>query len=226
MKVKNWMLRQPPSVSSDTLVSEAKRLLSEHNLHALPVVDGERLRGLVTRAHCLRAAHFVSKTQNADEFEYFSSRLKVKDIMVRNPATVDVDTTMEQCLELGRAMRAGQFPVVDGERVVGLITANEIFNLAAHFLGAWERRSGVTLAPMPIGPGVIGKVVDVIEAAGATVFAVYPLSGATRLRDAAGGSTQRKLIVRFHGSDVGTVVAALEAASFQVLEHVDGGALH
>jgi len=134
--VRDWMQAQPLTTDGDTLVSEAKRLMSEHRLHALPVVDEGRLRGLVTRANLLRMGHFVLRTQNADEFAFFVSRLKVKDIMVRRPATVDADDTMEACLARGRELGVAQFPVLEAGRLVGVITANEIFQLAAHCLAA------------------------------------------------------------------------------------------
>ena len=130
MIVRNWMQQNPTLVNGDTLLSEAKRILSEHNLQALPVVDDGRLRGVITRAHCLQAAHFVARTQSADEYSFFANRLKVKDIMVRNPATVRADDTMQLCLLKGQQLGVAQFPVLDGERVVGVISANEIFQLA------------------------------------------------------------------------------------------------
>ena len=137
MIVRNWMQTNPKTIGSDMLVSEAKRLLSENNLHALPVVDDGKLRGLVTRANLLRMGQFVLRTQNPDEFNFFVTRLKVKDIMVRNPATVEAGETMAQCLLKGQELGVAQFPGVDGERVGGGISANEIFQLAAHCLGAW-----------------------------------------------------------------------------------------
>lgn len=136
MIVRHWMQADPMVIPSDMLVSDANRILAESNLHALPVVDGERLRGLITRANLLRMGHFVARTQNADEFNYFVTRLKVRDIMVRNPATVQASDTMQQCLAKGRELEVAQFPVLDGERVVGVISANEIFQLAAHCLDA------------------------------------------------------------------------------------------
>ena len=219
MMVRNWMQANPMTIASDLLVSEAKRLMSENNLHALPVVDGGRLRGLVTRANLLRTGHFVLRTQNPAEFDYFVARLKVKDIMVRNPATVRASDTMEHCLLKGQELGVAQFPVVDGEHVVGVISANEIFQLAAHCLGAWERRSGVTLAPVKLGPGVLGRIVDVAEAAGAVLQALYPI-GRHDTSDG-GGFAEKKVIVRFHAPDMGTVVAALEAAGFPVIESVE-----
>jgi acetoin utilization protein AcuB len=136
MIVREWMQADPVVIAGDTLVSEAKRILSENNLHALPVVENGRLRGLVTRANLLRMGHFVMRTQNQDEFNFFVTRLKVRDIMVRNPATVQAGETMQQCLRKGRELGVAQFPVLDGDAVVGVISANEIFQLAAHCLGA------------------------------------------------------------------------------------------
>jgi phenol phosphorylase subunit delta gamma len=219
MIVRNWMQANPKTISSDMLVSEAKRLLSENNLHALPVVDDGKLRGLVTRANLLRMGHFVLRTQNPDEFNFFVTRLKVKDIMVRNPATVEVGDTMEQCLLRGQELGVAQFPVVDGERVVGVISANEIFQLAAHCLGAWERRSGVTLAPLELGPGVLGRIADTVESAGAVLQAIYPIGRYDGQADAS--SPKKRVIIRFHADKVHEVVSALEAAGFPVIEAVE-----
>jgi len=123
MIVGNWMQRQPMIVGGDMLVSEAKRLISENNLHALPVVDASgRLRGLVTRANLLRMGHFVMRTQSPDEFNFFVNRLRVRDVMLRNPATVEIHDTMEECLRKGRDLGVAQFPVMDREKVVGIIS--------------------------------------------------------------------------------------------------------
>lgn len=219
MIVRNWMQHNPTLVNGDTLLSEAKRILSEHNLQALPVVDDGRLRGVITRAHCLQASHFVARTQNADEYSFFANRLKVKDIMVRNPATVNATDTMEDCLRRGQELGIAQFPVMDGGQVVGVISSREIFSLAAHFLGAWEKRCGVTLGPMELKPGTIGRIADLVEGAGAEVQAVYPIS---RGEDGGNGKLhERKVIVRFHAAEMKKVVAVLEAAGFRVIESVD-----
>ncbi|MCX7175376.1 MAG: CBS domain-containing protein [Proteobacteria bacterium] len=214
MIVRNWMQTNPMTIASDMLVSEAKRLLSENNLHALPVVDSNRMRGLITRANLLRMGHFVLRTQSTDEFNFFVNRLRVRDIMLRNPATIQDDDTMEHCLLKGKELGVAQFPVLSGVELVGIISANEIFQLAAHCMGAWERRSGVSLAPMKLGPGMLGKIADVAEAAGAVLQAIYPVG---RHDNQAGEAYPEKtVILRFHAADTNVVVAALEAAGFPV----------
>lgn len=213
MIVGNWMKRNPVTVRGETLVSEARRLLDEHGLQSLPVADERgRLRGLVTHSNLLRLEHFVLRTQNQDEYAFFLHRLRVRDVMVRSPGTVRVDDTMEHCLRKGRELNVAQLLVMDGERVVGTISATEIFELAAHAVGAWEKRNGVTLEPLRLGPGVLGRIIDLAEGAGAQLHAVYPM---TPPEDGAGEALS-SVVLRFRSPDVGAVVGALEGGGFRV----------
>ena len=214
MIVANWMKSNPLTIVSDALVSDAKQLISEKNLHALPVVDNGRLRGLVTRANLLRLGHFVLRTQSPDEFNFFVNRLRVRDIMVRNPATVQSDDTMEYCMHKGQELGVAQFPVMEGETVVGVISANEIFQLAAHCVGAWEKRNGVTLAPLKLRPGILGRITDVVETAGADLQAIYQV-GRHRTETSL---EEKSIILRFRANDMGSVVSALVAAGFPIAE--------
>ena len=81
MIVRNWMKTNPETVHGDTLVLEAKRMLIEKNLRFMPAVDDGSLRGIVTRASCLRAAEHVSRGQDPHEFDYFANKLMVKDLI-------------------------------------------------------------------------------------------------------------------------------------------------
>lgn len=145
--VSNWMKTNPMLISSNMLVSEAKQLLVENSLNALIVVDDEgHLRGLITRHNIMRMSHYVMRTQSPDEFSYFVNRLKVCDIMVRNPATVKDDDTMKRCLSYGNELMVAQFPVLKKDRVVGIISAKEIFQLAAYYVGTLNGITEPTVA--------------------------------------------------------------------------------
>jgi len=52
---------------------------------------------------------------------------------------VQADDTIQQCLRYGNELMVAQFPVLEGEQVVGIISAKEIFKLAAHFAGALDK---------------------------------------------------------------------------------------
>jgi acetoin utilization protein AcuB len=161
----------------------------------------------------MRMGHYVMRTQNPEEFNFFVNRLKVRDIMVRNPATVEADDTMAHCLSYGTERMVAQFPVLEADQVVGMISAKEIFQLAAHCVGAWERRNGVTLSAIRLTPGVLGRIADVAEAAGAVLQSIYPVAmDDTKADD--GGYPEKTVILRFQSPDYEAVLAALEAAGF------------
>jgi len=212
MIVRNWMMPNPKTVTGDTLISKAKRILVEQRLRALPVVDDDgRLRGLLTRAACLRAAEFVTRTQDTYEFEYFANLLKVKDLMVRNPQFVNTDDTIEACLRRGQDERVAQFPVVEDAKVVGLVSANEIFYLAAQILGVWECWSGITVGPLEIKRGTLGQIAKALEDSGAVLEGMFAVSTGEK-------DNCKRVIVRFTGSDVNMTATAVAAAGFKILE--------
>ncbi len=211
MIVQNWMNADPVTVAGDTLASEAKRILTENNLRALPVVEDGRLRGMITRASCLRAAENATRTQDVHEINFFVNRLQVKDLMVRNPRTVEAKDTMEHCLRLGQDGGISQFPVLDGDKVVGMVSATEVFYLAAQVLGVWEIWAGITLAPMAITAGLLGRLSAVAEGAGAVLHSIYPVA-----KDRS--SREKRIILRFEGAKASHVAEALTGAGFEVLE--------
>jgi len=83
----------PETVTGDTLLSEANRLFAETSVQGLPVIEDGRLRGLLTRTSCLRAAHHVARTQSPDEFAFFSTRLRVREEGVARAGAVCRDGT-------------------------------------------------------------------------------------------------------------------------------------
>jgi len=204
------MKTNPETVTGDTLVLEAKRMLIEKNLRFVPVVDDGSLRGIVTRASCLRAAEHVSRGQDPHEFDFFANKLKVKDLMVRRPATTDANDTMEHCLRRGQDEGISQFPVTENGELVGIVSASEIFRLAARVLGAWESWSGVTLSPLVVTKGVMPEIAKIVEDAGAVLQSMFTV-------DENGGDL-KKVILRFQSADFGGVVKALEDAGYTLLE--------
>jgi acetoin utilization protein AcuB len=154
----------------------------------------------------------VLRTQNADEFNFFVTRLKVKDIMVRNPATVQADDTMEHCLQLGRQLGVAQFPVLDGKTLVGVISANEIFQLAAHCLADRPHHSDDMSATPRLATGKYSGLPpegNVVE-----VQSLRPVTSARSVADDRDPETE--MVLRFSSRDTAAVLRALETAGFPV----------
>ncbi len=210
MIVRNWMKPVPQTIASDVLLAVAYRQFVDQNLRALVVMDDGILRGLLTRAHCLRAADSVARTQDRHEFDYFTHRLKVKDIMVRRPTTLQADDTMEYCMYMGQEKRQSQFPVLERNAVVGIITATEIFRMAAHMIGAWEQLSGVTLQPVAIERGTLAGIATMVGEVGGCLQSIYTVPG--------NDGQNNRIVVRFDGIDLDTILPAFEQAGLSVLE--------
>lgn len=210
MIVRNWMRLNPTTIEGGMLLAEAYRIFSDQSIRAVPVVENGILRGLLTRAHCLRAAENVARTQDKHEFDYFTNKLKVKDIMVRSPATIAAEDTMEYCMRVGQEDGNSQFPVLDKEKVVGIITATEIFSMAAQIIGAWDNSSGVTLQTKTIDPEDINRIAALVDEGGARLQSIYPLQKE--------GEKHRRIVVRFETDKLDTMVRLFENEGFAVLE--------
>lgn len=211
MIVRNWMNPTPITVNSDTLVSKANRVLVEQNVRAVPVVDDGRLRGVLTRVCCLRTAELVTRTEDPFEFDYLANRLKVKDVMVRSPQTVDIDDPIGSCLRRGREGNIGQFPVMDGDNVAGLVSASEVMSLAVELLGAMRDLSSISIGPTAIEPGTLADIAQRVDATGATLEAIFTVA---RKED----SGQRRVVVNFSGAPIRAVIDAVTEAGYRVFE--------
>jgi CBS domain-containing protein len=108
--------RPPVTVRGEITVSDAARLMKQHHVGALMVVEGDRLTGIFTE----RDVVFRVLAEGRDALA-----TRVFDVMTASPRTIDPDKTVEHALML---MYDGGFrhvPVVDDGRPVGMISARD-----------------------------------------------------------------------------------------------------
>ena len=210
MIVRNWMRREVHTVTSDTPVVEAQRIVSDKDLRILCVVDEGRLRGVLTRKNLNEAAQCVARTQNIHEVEYFVDRLKVKDLMNRMVKTVDANDTVERVMLRGRMEEVSTFPVVEKGQLVGLVSEMEIFNSMLEVLGVAEHLQGLSLEPVEIESGLLGRVAMLVEGAGGRLEALFTMR--------VPGSSKKKIVIRFESDDSDKVCHELEQAGYKVFE--------
>lgn len=209
MLVKNWMLPQQFSISSDALAVEAVTMIRENNLKMLPVVDSGRLRGVVHRRDLSEAAYCVSGSGDVCEMNYFCKKLKVKDVMVRMPLTISLNDTVEETLIKGRDMLMSTFPVLDGERVVGVVSDREIFITLFKLLEAGQDRLRITLTDVTLERGTLSKILHIVDDLGGTarsIFTVPEKSGKVRV------------VLRAEAGDPEAIKQVLESNGYRILE--------
>ena len=152
MKAAEIMTRRVVSVGTEASVLEAIRLMLQHKISGLPVVDGEGLIvGIVTEGDFLRRAETGTQRKRARWIELLmgSGRLaaeyvrthgrKVSEVMTPNPVTIDEGMPLAEIVRILEERRIKRVPVVRGRRVVGVISrANLLHALAsvAHEMAA------------------------------------------------------------------------------------------
>ncbi len=145
MKIKDIMTRNPFTVDSETLVMDAQKIMKENNIRRLPVVDRGKLVGIVTLHDLLEASPSPATSLSVYELNFLISKMKVKEVMKKNPICLPPDMPFEEALKLGQEKKVGSFPVVDKGRLVGIATESDIVRVLVHALGIREEGSRITI---------------------------------------------------------------------------------
>jgi acetoin utilization protein AcuB len=120
--VRDVMTRGLVTIGPETPGHEARRLLDEHRIRHLPVVDGGRLVGMVSDRD-VRSAAGGSPTTVA------------REIMTPAPVTITSDARVEHAARVMLDARFGSLPVVDGD-LVGIVTYTDLLRALVHVLEA------------------------------------------------------------------------------------------
>lgn len=127
MLIKDIMTTNVITVSPDTLMVEAGRIMEFHNIQRLPVVDKGKLVGIITRNRLLRNYPSQATSLSHWELNYLLAKIKVKDIMKKELVTVPPDVTVEQAIAIAQKNKVGSLLVVEDGKLVGIATTNDFF---------------------------------------------------------------------------------------------------
>lgn len=107
------------TVSPDATVFEAIQLMSEKNIGALLVTERDRLIGIMSERDYTRKVALKGKT---------SKELKVREIISGNVVSVAPAHTIEECMRLMTENRVRHLPVLDGDRITGVVSIGDLVN--------------------------------------------------------------------------------------------------
>lgn len=105
------------SVTSEQSVLEAIRLMSDHGIGAVLVMDDGRLVGILSERDYARKVILQDRS---------SRETLVGDIMTRNVFTATTDRTISECMAMMSENDFRHLPVVEGDRVVGMISIGDL----------------------------------------------------------------------------------------------------
>lgn len=128
--VRDWMSRNVITVTPDTTLPEADKLMVTKTIRRLPVMENARLVGIVTYGDIREARPSAATSLSIWELNYLVNRLKVGEMMTRHPITVSQDATIGEAAQLMLRHMIGGLPVVDNKgKLVGIITESDIFRM-------------------------------------------------------------------------------------------------
>lgn len=206
MLVKDIMVHNVITVTSDTYVLDAERIMEFHKIGRLPVVDKGRLVGLITKDDVLKASPSSTTPYNQRQLFYLVSKLTVKEIMKTKVITVTPDTTIEKAIAIAQKNRVGCLPVVEGERVVGILTTNDVFYKVLNPLfGIGERGKRITIYNVARKEEII-EIMDYIVKTGVQIktFWVPPYPD------------KNELVVHLETDNLDTILSKLREMGYDV----------
>lgn len=193
MLVKDVMTSPAITVSAGTTIKEGLRLLDEHRVTSLPVTDGQgHILGIVSEADLLLdAVRHDPRTHMIPDEPLDEHPSRVEDVMSISTMTVTADTDLSDAVELMTSTAVKSLPVVDGGRVIGVVSRSDVVHLLArsdeHIRGEIDEllRSAGLECDVDVDGGVVNiadledptqwRVAEVLAGSVAGVISVQPL---------------------------------------------------
>ena len=195
MLVSEIMSRELVTISSDKRVSKALQLMQQRQIHHLPVMAGGRMVGWIT-SRDLREVLLASMLE----------KITVADVMIKAPISVTADTGVEEAARLVQEHKIGGMPVLEGDRLVGVITMLDLIGAFLILLSLLRTSSRLDLL-LEDKPEAMEGAAKIIKKAGGKILnlALGPVRG-----------HQRSYYIRLQKADLGPIVEALEQQGVKV----------
>jgi acetoin utilization protein AcuB len=131
MKVRDLMSVDPIAVSPDTAVFDARQTMVKERIRHLLVTEGQRLLGIVTDRDIRLNLPSQATSLSVWEVNYLLARLTVEEVMTTGVIIIGPDQNARNAARLMLEHKIGALPVLDGERLIGIITETDVLRAFA-----------------------------------------------------------------------------------------------
>jgi acetoin utilization protein AcuB len=200
MKVKNWMAKDIITISPQASINAAVKLMHQHSIRHLPVVEDDLMQGLVTESN-LRQYFLPSMVHE----------LSISDVMIVNPITVDPNGSIDSAAQLIYKYKIGGLPVLEKRHLVGMLTITDILAAFIELFGLLKDSSRLDIIISEKG-GTLDDVLRLIREMGGKVISV----GVEALT-----SKKKIYYIRLEKDDLLPIVQALKDKDHRVVSILD-----
>jgi acetoin utilization protein AcuB len=201
MLVRDVMQAHPVTATAETRLSHLLRVLKQRGFRHVPIVDGDRLIGIVSDRDVKQALASAAQSADGRERDRLIDGLTAGGIMTRSVITIGPMFGVEDAARLMATRKISALPVTEGDRLVGLVTETDVLGLFVRAMGALEPSSRVDVLLREPGAS-LGEIVRAIEGTGARISSVMTLEDSTG---------QREVVLRLATIDPRPALRALEA---------------
>jgi len=172
MKVKHRMTSNPITAKPHTTYREAMQLMQDNHVNHLPILTEKgKLVGLVTYADMLGAS--PSPVTSLSVFEIYSllDKIKMDQIMSKPVLAVEEECSLPAAARFMVDNDIGCLPVMDGNKMVGIITDTDIYKAFIEVMGGGQPGTHVEME-LPDEKGVLATILGAMAAADSSIVSV------------------------------------------------------
>jgi CBS domain-containing protein len=151
--VQVWQLMATDIVTLDAhaTVDIADDLMTLKRIRHLPVLDGERLVGLVTQRDLFRAGLSSVLQFRRHALKEWLAKIRVSEVLTRDLITVSPETEVEDAVALMVDHKIGCLPVVSGGKLVGLLSETDCLRYLRRILDIADIRQRLAQEELTVG---------------------------------------------------------------------------
>lgn len=203
MYVRNSMTTNPYTVAPDATVAETLELMRSKDIRRVPVVKNGKLVGIITERKLLEVSPSPATSLSIFEINYLLAKTKIESIMTKDLITVNPDSLVEEAALLMREYDVGGLPVVESDKLVGIITETDLFDSFIEIMGFKDIGSRIAVEVDEDKPGVLAKVAGLIANFDVNITHIALF--------------RNEIIIRINTLNVDNIIQALKNDGFNVI---------
>lgn len=214
MLVREKMSPNPITITRQTTIANALQLMRDHKIRRLPVLEGDRLIGIVTDRDLSEASPSPATSLSVHEINYLLAKTKISDLLPKNRQVITIapDAFLEEAALLMREHKIGGIPVMENNKLIGIITETNIFDAFIEIMGLKQEGARITIKLGQDRPGVLAEITGAVTACGGNITHANTY----------GGPEQSTVVFRINKGEIEKIVAALKDLGYDASVHYHG----